>query len=103
MLRIKLNRSPVGHTERRRRTIIALGLRKIRQVVEQQDTPSIRGMIHHVQDMVSVETFEPEASAPEAKPKAAKAKATEAESQEPASKPKSSRKKDDSTAEGTKE
>lgn len=60
MLRIKLVRSTVGHTARRRRTVAALGLRKLRQVVELPDNPAVRGMIHHVHDMVSVEVCEGE-------------------------------------------
>jgi large subunit ribosomal protein L30 len=55
MLRIKLVRSPIGNNARNRATIKALGLRKIRQVVEHEDTPSIRGMIHKVKHMLEVE------------------------------------------------
>jgi large subunit ribosomal protein L30 len=63
MLRIKLVRSPIGHNWRNRRTIAALGLRKVHQVVEQPDNPSVRGMIHHVQSMVTVEVVEGEPTA----------------------------------------
>jgi large subunit ribosomal protein L30 len=55
MLRIKLVKSTVGHNWRNRRTVQALGLRKPHQVVEHDDTPSIRGMIHHVRDLLHVE------------------------------------------------
>jgi large subunit ribosomal protein L30 len=37
-----------------KRTLEALGLRKISQVVEVEDTPSIRGMIHKVHHLVTV-------------------------------------------------
>jgi len=40
MLRIKLVKSPIGHNTRNRRTIAALGLRKVHQVVELPDNPS---------------------------------------------------------------
>ena len=58
MLRIKLTRSTVGHNPRNRATMKALGLRKIGKVVEHEDTPSIRGMIHHVKEMLHVEVVE---------------------------------------------
>lgn len=55
MLRIKLVRSPIGNNARNRATVQALGLRKMHQVVEKEDTPSIRGMIHKVKHMLAVE------------------------------------------------
>ena len=36
-------------------TLRSLGLRKIRQTVERADTPQIRGMIHTVRHLVTVE------------------------------------------------
>ncbi len=56
MLRIKLIRSVVGHNWRNRATIQALGLKKMHQVVEKEDTQSIRGMITRVRNMLLVET-----------------------------------------------
>jgi large subunit ribosomal protein L30 len=58
MLRIKLVRSSIGANERNRATIQALGLRKVNQVVEQEDVPSIRGMVHHVKEFLLVEDIE---------------------------------------------
>lgn len=55
MLRIKLVRSPIGHTPRNRATVLALGLHKVHQVVEKEDSPSIRGMVHHVKHLLVVE------------------------------------------------
>lgn len=55
MLRITLVRSPIGYSERQKRTIRALGLRRLRQTVEQADTPVIRGMIEKVNHLVTVE------------------------------------------------
>lgn len=54
MIKIKLVKSPIGKTETHKRTIEALGLKKIGQVVEKNDTPQIRGMIHQVSYMVEV-------------------------------------------------
>ncbi len=53
-IKIKLVRSLIGRPEKHRRTIEALGLRKIGQVVEKEDTPQIRGMIEQVSYMVEV-------------------------------------------------
>ena len=38
----------------KKRTLVALGLRKISQVVEIEDTPSMRGMLRKVHHLVSV-------------------------------------------------
>ena len=54
MIKIKLIKSLIGKPEIHRKTIQALGLRKIGQVVEKNDTPQIRGMIHQVDYMVDV-------------------------------------------------
>ncbi|MCR3954739.1 MAG: 50S ribosomal protein L30 [Gudongella sp.] len=54
MLKIKLVKSPIGRPEAHKKTVKALGLRKIGQVVEKNDTPQIRGMIHHIDYMVEV-------------------------------------------------
>ena len=54
MIKIKLVKSLIGRPETHRRTIQALGLRKIGQVVEKNDTPQLRGMIHQVDYMVDV-------------------------------------------------
>lgn len=49
-------RSEIGRTKIQKRTLEALGLRRIGQVVSHQDTPSILGMIKKVEHLVSVET-----------------------------------------------
>ncbi|HAA37479.1 MAG TPA: 50S ribosomal protein L30 [Firmicutes bacterium] len=54
-LRITLVRSVIGRPEPQRRTVEALGLKKINQVVEHEDTPQIRGMINKVSHLVQVE------------------------------------------------
>lgn len=55
MLRITLKRSNIGRIEKHRRTVEALGLKKIGQTVEKQDTPQIRGMIKAIDFMLEVE------------------------------------------------
>jgi large subunit ribosomal protein L30 len=48
-------RSAIGAKQNQRATLRSLGLRKIRQSVERDDTPQIRGMIHTVRHLVAVE------------------------------------------------
>lgn len=54
MLKIKLVKSPIGTPETHKKTVKALGLRKIGHVVEKNDTPQIRGMINKINYMVEV-------------------------------------------------
>ncbi len=54
-LRITLVRSPIGYSIRQKRTVLALGLKRLRQTVEQEDTPVIRGMLAKVSHLVVVE------------------------------------------------
>ncbi len=54
-LRITWKKSSIGHAEDQKRTIRALGLRRLHQVVEHTDTPAIRGMLQKVRHMLHVE------------------------------------------------
>lgn len=54
-LKITLVKSVIGYSERQRNIVKALGLGKTQSSVIQEDTPSIRGMIHKVSHLVSVE------------------------------------------------
>ncbi|HPF11395.1 MAG TPA: 50S ribosomal protein L30 [Flavobacteriaceae bacterium] len=49
-------RSDIKRPETQKRTLRALGLRKIGQTVEHEDTPNILGMVKKVSHLVSVET-----------------------------------------------
>ena len=53
-LQITLTRSVIGRTQDQRKTVEALGLRKVNQTVEQQDNPAIRGMVSKVAHLVTV-------------------------------------------------
>ena len=57
-LRIRWSRSLIGYERDQRRTIRALGLRRLHQTVEREDTPTIRGMLHKVRHLVTVEPAE---------------------------------------------
>jgi large subunit ribosomal protein L30 len=57
-IRLELVRSPIGGTQRQRATVIALGLRKLHQVVEQSDSPVTRGMVKKVSHLVRIQEAE---------------------------------------------
>jgi large subunit ribosomal protein L30 len=54
-IRVTLVRSPIGYTKDQRATARALGLRRLHQTVEHQDTPTLRGMIQKIIHLVQVE------------------------------------------------
>jgi len=54
-LKITLIKSTIGCKKDQIATVEALGLKKIRGVVEKQDTPQVRGMIYKVNHLVTVE------------------------------------------------
>lgn len=54
-LKITLKKSVIGQKKDQIATVEALGLKKIRDAVEQNDTPQIRGMINKISHLVSVE------------------------------------------------
>lgn len=53
-LRITLTRSIIGLSPRQGATVKALGLRRIRQQVTHEDTPTVRGMIAKVPHVLEV-------------------------------------------------
>ena len=54
-LRVTWVKSTIGYSVRQKNTVRALGLRRLGQSVEHQDTPVIRGMINKVSHLVQVE------------------------------------------------
>ena len=55
IIRVTLVRSPIGYTKDQRATARALGLRRMHQTVEHQDTSTLRGMIQKIVHLVQVE------------------------------------------------
>lgn len=53
-LEITLTKSVIGSKPVQRKTVEALGLRKLNQTVEHQDNVAIRGMINRVDHLVTV-------------------------------------------------
>jgi large subunit ribosomal protein L30 len=60
MARLKVTqvRSGIGRKQNQRQTLRSLGLKRIRDVVVQEDRPEIRGMIFTVSHLVTVEEVE---------------------------------------------
>jgi large subunit ribosomal protein L30 len=54
-VKVTLVKSVIGFDRRQREVVKGLGLRRIRHTVDLADTPAIRGMIHKVRHMVTVE------------------------------------------------
>jgi large subunit ribosomal protein L30 len=57
-LQITLKRSLIGRSEKQRKTVNTLGLRKISQSVVHNDNPAIRGMVDQVKHLVDVQEVE---------------------------------------------
>jgi large subunit ribosomal protein L30 len=53
-VKIKMIGSVIGCTEDQRANVRGLGLRRLHQVVERQDTPMVRGMIRKIPHLVTV-------------------------------------------------
>ena len=53
-IKIQQIKSKIGYPKDQKATLQALGLRKISQFVEVEDTPSTRGMIRKVHHLVTV-------------------------------------------------
>ena len=61
-LRVTLIKSPVSHTKRTRATMRALGLNRIGETIEIDDTPALRGMANAIRFLVRVEEVNNEAA-----------------------------------------
>ena len=58
VLKITQLKSTIDRPEKQKRTIEALGLKKLHHTVEKKDTPQIRGMINAVKHLIKVEVKE---------------------------------------------
>jgi len=57
-LRITWFKSGIGFPQRQKDTIRALGLRRLGQTVQHENTPTIRGMIRAIQHLLTVQEVE---------------------------------------------
>jgi large subunit ribosomal protein L30 len=55
MLRVTLVKSPIGFPEPQKRTVRALGLNRMHQTVEHEDSPALRGMLNTVIHLLQIE------------------------------------------------
>ncbi|PYQ12091.1 MAG: 50S ribosomal protein L30 [Acidobacteria bacterium] len=53
-LRIRMIGSVIGCPEKQRATVRGLGLRRLHQVVEREDTPAVRGMVKKIPHLVEI-------------------------------------------------
>ncbi len=54
-LKVTWRKSAIGYAPNQRRTIRALGLRRLGQTVEHSDSPAIRGMINTIRHLIEVQ------------------------------------------------
>ena len=52
-IKVTKQKSAINRTQRQKRTLIALGLKKIGQTIEHEATPNILGMVNKVKHLVS--------------------------------------------------
>jgi len=54
-IRVRQVKSGIGYAKEQKATLIGLGLRRMNQVVELEDTPAVRGMINKICHLVRIE------------------------------------------------
>jgi large subunit ribosomal protein L30 len=54
-LRVTLVKSPIGYGKDQKATVRALGLRRMNQTVEHNDSPAVRGMLNKVIHLIKIE------------------------------------------------
>jgi len=54
-IRITLVKSGIGYSVRHKATLKALGLRRLHQTVEHNDTPTMRGMLAKISHLIEIE------------------------------------------------
>lgn len=54
-IKVTLVKSPIGYSQRQRKVVDALGLRKMGRTVELSDTPTIRGMLNKVSHLLKID------------------------------------------------
>ena len=57
-IRVRQVKSGIGYSKDQKATLVGLGLRRMHQVVELEDTPSVRGMVNKINHIVVVESAE---------------------------------------------
>ena len=53
-LKVEQVKSPIGYPKKQREVLRSLGLRRIRHVVEREDSPAVRGMVKKIAHLVRI-------------------------------------------------
>ena len=53
-IKIEQFKSPIGYPRRQREVLKSLGLRRIRHVVEREDSPAVRGMVAKIPHLARI-------------------------------------------------
>ena len=53
-VKIEQVKSPIGYNHKQREVLRGLGLRRIRHVVEREDSPAVRGMVKKIAHLVRI-------------------------------------------------
>ncbi|MDX8397602.1 MAG: 50S ribosomal protein L30 [Mariprofundaceae bacterium] len=56
VIRLRQFKSGIGYSKDQRATLVGLGFRRMNQVVELEDTPSVRGMVNKISHLVVIES-----------------------------------------------
>ena len=54
-LRVTLVKSPIGYKKNQKATVRALGLHRMNQTVEHDDSPAVRGMLDKISHLIKIE------------------------------------------------
>ena len=54
VIKVKMIGSVIGCPDKQRATVNGLGLRRLHQIVEREDTPMVRGMVNKVPHLVQI-------------------------------------------------
>ncbi|MDQ6954361.1 MAG: 50S ribosomal protein L30 [Mariprofundaceae bacterium] len=57
-IRVRQFKSGIGYPKDQKATLVGLGFRRMNQVVELEDTPSVRGMVNKISHIVRIESGE---------------------------------------------
>jgi len=60
LLRITWKKSAIGYRRDQGATVRALGLRRLHQAVDLEDSPTVRGMIHKVRHLLEIRDLDEE-------------------------------------------
>jgi len=57
-IHVRQLKSGIGYSKEQKGTLVGLGLGRINQLVELEDTPSVRGMVNKIRHLVRIESGE---------------------------------------------